>query len=77
MITINGLISARDGELMLIAGAGGADRLVTWAHVCDLPDPWSWVRPGDLLMTTGDGLPRIVALVPSAYSCALGEVSGD
>jgi purine catabolism regulator len=57
MITVNGLMSARHDELTLVAGAGGADRLITWAHVCDLPDPWSWVRPGDLLMTTGDGLP--------------------
>jgi len=57
MITVNDLMSARHDELALLAGAGGADRLITWAHVCDLPDPWSWVRPGDLLMTTGDGLP--------------------
>ena len=57
MITVNALISARHDELVLVAGAGGGDRMITWAHVCDLPDPWSWVRPGDLLLTTGDGLP--------------------
>jgi purine catabolism regulator len=30
---------------------------VTWAHAVDLPDPWHWVQPGDLVMTTGAGLP--------------------
>ena len=57
MITVHALLGARHDELALVAGAGGVDRLITWAHVCDLPDPWSWVRPGDLLLTTGDGLP--------------------
>ena len=41
----------------MVAGHGGGDRLITWSHVCDLPDPWAWVRPGYLLLTTGDGLP--------------------
>lgn len=57
MLTVNDLISARTNEVSTLAGHAGGDRLVTWAHVCDLPDPWTWVRPGDLVMTTGDGLP--------------------
>ena len=57
MITVNGLVAARPGELTITAGHGGGERIITWAHVCDLPDPWAWVRPGDLVMTTGDGLP--------------------
>ena len=57
MITVNDLVAARPGELTMTAGHGGGERIITWAHVCDLPDPWAWVRPGDLVMTTGDGLP--------------------
>jgi purine catabolism regulator len=58
LITINNLIAARKGELTAVAGRGGADRLITWAHAVDLPDPWSWVQPGDLVLTTGSGLPE-------------------
>ena len=57
MITVNELVAARAPELAVSAGQGGGDRVISWAHVCDLPDPWVWVRPGDLVMTTGDGLP--------------------
>ena len=58
MITVNELVSAWADEVTLLAGHRGGHRLITWAHVCDLPDPWAWVRPGDLVMTTGDGLPH-------------------
>ena len=37
----------------LVAGAAGLDREVRWSHVVDLPDPAPWVRPGQLLLTTG------------------------
>ncbi|MDL5156056.1 PucR family transcriptional regulator [Actinomycetospora termitidis] len=57
MITVKRLLAALPGELHLAAGQAGSDRLISWAHVCDLPDPWSWVGPGDLVLTTGDGLP--------------------
>ena len=57
MITINELVHARRGDLSIVAGHGGGERVISWSHVCDLPDPWAWVRPGDLVLTTGDGLP--------------------
>jgi PucR family transcriptional regulator, purine catabolism regulatory protein len=57
MITINELVHARRGDLSIVAGHGGGERVISWSHVCDLPDPWTWVRPGDLVLTTGDGLP--------------------
>lgn len=40
------------------AGEQSGDRTVRWAHVCELPDPTEWLGEGDLLMTTGIGLPR-------------------
>lgn len=73
MITVNGLLEARPADLELVAGHRGGDRLVTWAHVCDLPDPWTWVRPGDLVMTTGDGLPD-TADQQREWSCKLIDV---
>ena len=39
------------------AGAAGADRPVAWAHSSEVPDPWQWLQPGDLLMTVGLGVP--------------------
>lgn len=41
----------------VVAGAAGTGRAIGWAHVCELSRPWHWVGPGDLLMTTGIGIP--------------------
>jgi PucR family transcriptional regulator, purine catabolism regulatory protein len=41
----------------IVAGGGGAEREVTWAHVVDLPDPLPWVRSGFLVLTTGYSWP--------------------
>lgn len=35
----------------------GEDRAIAWAHVCELRDPWRWLDPGTLVMTTGIGVP--------------------
>lgn len=37
----------------LVAGASGLNREVRWAHIVDMPDVLQWVRPGQLLLTTG------------------------
>lgn len=58
MISVNGLLKVSSLGLTCIAGAAGAHRLVTWAHACDLPNPWRWCQPGDLVMTTCGGLPQ-------------------
>jgi purine catabolism regulator len=39
------------------AGASGGERVITWAHPIELPQPWEWLEAGDLLMTVGLGLP--------------------
>jgi purine catabolism regulator len=41
----------------VVAGHAGLDRDVQWAHVIDMPDPAPWVRPGQLLLTTGFAWP--------------------
>lgn len=40
-----------------MAGADGLEREVRWVHVIDMPDPAPWVRPGQLLLTTGFAWP--------------------
>lgn len=57
LISVDELVAVPSLGLMYIAGRGGKPRRVVWAHVCELPDPWNWVDPGDLVMTTGGGLP--------------------
>lgn len=42
----------------MVAGRGGAERVVSWAHTCEVEDPWNWLGSGDLLMTDGYSLPR-------------------
>ncbi|MCS7218549.1 MAG: PucR family transcriptional regulator [Thermus sp.] len=37
---------------------GDPRRRVSWVHVVDLPDPGPWVRPGQLVLTTGYAWPR-------------------
>ncbi len=37
----------------VIAGGAGTDRLVTRLNVMEVPDIHAWVRPGELLLTTG------------------------
>jgi PucR family transcriptional regulator, purine catabolism regulatory protein len=41
----------------VVAGKGGLERDVQWAHVVDMPDPAPWVRTGQLLLTTGFAWP--------------------
>ncbi|HKW45121.1 MAG TPA: PucR family transcriptional regulator ligand-binding domain-containing protein [Candidatus Eremiobacteraceae bacterium] len=41
----------------VVAGEAGLDRDVRWAHVIDMPEPAPWVRPGQLLLTTGFAWP--------------------
>lgn len=47
------------GDAELVAGRGGVDREVRWAHVVDIPDPLPWVSAGQLLLTTGFAWPTV------------------
>jgi len=57
MITIDELVALPELGMSYLAGASGGSRPITWAHTCDQAEPWRWVGPGDLMMTTGGGLP--------------------
>ena len=56
-ITVGDLIAVPSLGTHVIAGAGGLGRSITWAHVCELAEPWSWFGENELLMTTGLGVP--------------------
>ncbi len=58
MLTVQDLVAIDLLKLKVAGGAGGIGRVINWAHTVDLPDPWRWVSPGDLVMTTGVGLPE-------------------
>lgn len=60
-ITIRELTELPPLRTWLHAGRAGIDREVTWAHVCELPDPTEWISGGELIMTTGLGLPAAAA----------------
>lgn len=57
MLTVDSLAAGLGLELDYAAGAGGGSRPLSWAHVVDLPDPWNWIGPGELILTTGTGIP--------------------
>lgn len=58
MITVRHLVESPNLKVRVLAGASGLDEQVTWAHVCELPDPTEWLSEGELLMTVGYTLPE-------------------
>lgn len=57
-LSIQDLIYNASLRTRLLTGAQGAQRSLRWAHVCELADPSEWLGEGDLLMTTGIGIPH-------------------
>lgn len=57
-LRIADIIGLPELRTRFFAGSQGADNTVSWAHVCELPDPTEWLGEGHLLMTTGIGIPK-------------------
>src|SRR5262249_61086285 len=57
LVSVDRVVAVPSVGLRYLAGERGGSRLVTWAHGCDLADPWNWFETGDLVMTTGGGMP--------------------
>src|SRR5215813_4349584 len=55
-MTVRGLLDRPRLQLRLVGGAAGLDREITWAHASDLPEPWDYLGPGELLLTNGTGI---------------------
>ena len=60
-MTIAELLAEPQLGLTLIAGAGGLENRITWAHTSDLPRPWEWVTGGEIMMTNGMSIPADAA----------------
>lgn len=60
-ITVRQLIAIPDLRTWPHAGEAGLDREIAWAHVCELANPTEWLDEGDLLLTTGLGIPEAPA----------------
>lgn len=57
----------------LVAGAGGLDQIVRWVNVMEVPDILPWVKPNELLLTTGFPL-RYASGGPSLDPNALADL---
>lgn len=58
LLTVGDLLGMPTLGQRLLAGSQGLDRPVLWAHSCELPDPWRWLGPSELLMTVGLCVPE-------------------
>lgn len=76
-MTIGQLLDVPTLRTRLLAGGSGVDGEIMWAHSCEVPRPWEWLGPGDLLMTTGHNVPTAAAdQVDFIQSLADAGVSG-
>ncbi|MDQ3410129.1 MAG: PucR family transcriptional regulator [Actinomycetota bacterium] len=57
-ITMAELLEMPDLRTEIFAGESGLGRPVSWAHVCELPDPTEYLASGELLMTVGYTVPE-------------------
>lgn len=55
-ITVRELLQLPHLRLTLMAGAAGLGRQVSWVHSSDLPNPWEWLGPAELLLTNQTSL---------------------
>lgn len=56
--TVRSLLDLPAARTVSLTPGIGEERVITWAHVCEQPDPWRWLGDGALVMTTGIGVPR-------------------
>ncbi|QIK63674.1 PucR family transcriptional regulator [Leucobacter viscericola] len=60
-MTIGDLVAIETLRTRVLSGASGIDRRVSWAHSCELEEPWLWVGRDELLMTVGFCVPKDTA----------------
>lgn len=56
-ITVRQLVDTPHLRTRFHAGRAGGEQVINWAHTCEMPDPWHWLEPFDMLMTNGLGMP--------------------
>lgn len=82
-LTVRDLTEVDSLGLVLVAGAQGADREISWAHAIELTDPAPYLAGGELVMTTGinigvdaDAQSAYVARLAAAGTAALAVDTG-
>ncbi|MBP1326195.1 purine catabolism regulator [Leucobacter exalbidus] len=55
--TVRSLLDLAAVRTISLTPAAGEAREITWTHVCELAEPWKWLGPGALVLTTGGGVP--------------------
>jgi purine catabolism regulator len=81
-ITVRELVGIPSLRMSVLAGEGGLDRALTWAHPCELPDPTEWLNGGELVLSVGMALsedpPEQVAYIERLHAADAGAVAfGD
>ncbi len=61
MIRVSDLVSDPSMGLDVLTGEAGLGRAVTWTHISEIPDVAQWLEGGELLLTTGLGIPSASA----------------
>ncbi len=61
MLRVQDIVAMPALELCVAAGAPGLGNEIRWLHASELADPTPWLAGGELLLTTGLGIPRTAA----------------
>ena len=56
-LTVRDLTLDPSLETRVLAGGSGLGRSLDWAQTSEMPDPWTWLGEGELLMTMGLNFP--------------------
>jgi purine catabolism regulator len=59
-LTLADLVNQRDLQLRVHTGEGLLDRPIAWVHTSEIADPTPYLTGGELLLTTGLGLPTTI-----------------
>ncbi|MEV4676849.1 MULTISPECIES: PucR family transcriptional regulator [Actinomadura] len=73
--TVRQLLEVPRFRLRLVAGEGGLDRPVRWAHSTELLDPGPYLRGGEIVLTAGASLRDPGACAAFAESVKAGRAS--
>lgn len=60
-VTVGDVVAVKSWGLVVVAGASGLERPLSWAHVFDIADPSEWVDGHELVIMTGTHLPAVPA----------------
>lgn len=73
MLTVADMVETSHLGLSVVAGSNGLSNRVLWTHVAEIEDAADWLDGGELLLTTGVGIPQS-AVEQVAYLRRLADV---